>query len=77
MIWGNKTMAILELALKVVAPCAITFLESSNAPVISNMDPGKKNVLIGLLSAFNSPDSASAKAMKMAEVEIKKIQGGP
>lgn len=76
MIWGNKTLAIIDLALKVVAPCAITFLESSNHPAIANMDPGKKNVLIGLLGAINARDSVAAKAMKEAEVEVKKIQGG-
>lgn len=75
MIWGNKTLAIADLAIKLVAPCVVTFLETSNAPVISSMDPGKKNVLIGLLRAFNSSDNMAAKAMKEAEVEVKKIQG--
>ena len=75
MIWGNKTLAIIDLAMKVLAPCAISFLENSNVPAIANMDAGKKNVLIGLLRAVNARDSVAAKHMKAAEEEVKKIQG--
>lgn len=75
MIWGNKTLAIIDLAMKVLAPCAISFLENSNVPAIANMDAGKKNVLIGLLRAINAGDSVAAKLMKAAEQEVKKIQG--
>lgn len=75
MIWGNKTLAIIDLAMKVLAPCAISFLENSNVPAIANMDAGKKNVLIGLLRAVNARDSVAAKEMKAAEELVKKIQG--
>lgn len=70
-----STLVIIEMALKVVAPCVVAFLENSRNPVITGMDPGKRGSLIALFSALNSEDSAKKAAIKQAQTEVKKVQG--
>lgn len=76
MFLGNKEAVIIMWALKVLAPCVVAYLKSSQVPMIRDMDSGKKNALISLFSAVNGDDSEAKKAVKAAQEEVKKIQGG-
>jgi hypothetical protein len=75
MIFGSKMMVIGDLLMRLLAPCAVAFLNSSAAPQITGMDAGKKAALIALLTAVNGDNKKVAEAVKVAETEVKKIQG--
>ena len=75
MFLGDKTLLLMLWALKVVAPCAVAFLKTSNHPAITGMDPGKKDALVSLFAAINGGDYEAKQAMKKAELEVRKIQG--
>lgn len=74
--FGNKYITILILALRIIGPCIIQYLNATNAPVIKGMDPGKKVVLTGLLEALNTKDWETKKRIEAAEIEVTKIHGG-
>ena len=71
-----KSAVIFEFLLRLVAPCVVAYLQSSNHPLVTAMDPGKKMAILALLAALNQPDKKSKEAMKLAEIEVQKIQGG-
>ncbi len=71
-----KSAVILEFLLRIMAPCVVAYVQQSNNPIITAMDPGKKMAILALLAALNQPDKKSKEAMKLAEIEVQKIQGG-
>lgn len=73
--FGNKYMTIVILALRIVGPCVIQYLNNTQEPMIRQMDPGKKMALMGLLEALNTKDWETKKRIEAAEKEVTKIQG--
>jgi len=74
--FGNKYLSIVIMALRLLGPCIVKYLQDSNAAPIAGMDPGKKSALIALMEALNTKDDATKKRMEAAEKEVIKIQGG-
>lgn len=72
---GNKELAILGWLLKLLAPCAVAYISSSQHPFLKDMKPAKKMALIALLGALNGNDDQVKNALKQAKVEVLKIQG--
>jgi hypothetical protein len=76
MIFGSKSLAIFDLLARLIAPCVVAYLNSSTAPAITGMDPGKKLAIVSLLTALNAKDDKVKAALKHGEAEVLKIQGG-
>lgn len=76
MFMDTKWLTIAAWIVKLLAPLAAQYLKNNNSDLGGLLPNGEKNTLVKLLDAVNGDDRKAKEAIKEAQAQVKKIQGG-